>query len=216
MKFLLKVFGNPQDHARLCRTRSWGYRGFTLIETVVTISIFTIVMTAMMFAIQYFYRTNAYVFEQTMAVENARTGVIDAMRDLREATYGVDGAYPIFSADSTDITFYADIKGDGVIDKVHYYLSGTTLYRGVIVPAGDPLSYSGQPEIIYTIATYVRTTTVPIFRYYDSKGNQLTAPVDIADVASVNTTITVNLNPLRAPDNFTLSAGATLRNLLVQ
>jgi len=201
--------------ARLCRARG-ATRGFTLIETLVTIAVFTIVMTAMTFAIQYFYRTNAYVFEQTMAVENARTGVIDAMRDLREATYGVNGAYPVVSATPTGVVFYVDINGEGVIDKVRYYLSGTTLYRGVTVPAGDPLSYLDQPETTYTIATYVRQTTIPIFRYYDSNGNELAIPINIADIASVNTTITVNLNPLRAPDNFTLSAGATLRNLLVQ
>ncbi len=65
-------------------------RGFTLIETIVTVTMFAVVFSAMMFVIEYFYRTNAYVFEQTKAVESAHIGIINAMRDLREASYGED------------------------------------------------------------------------------------------------------------------------------
>ena len=39
------------------------------------------------------------------------------------------------------------------------------------------------------------------------------SPINVTDIASINTTVTVNINPNRAPNNFTLSVGATLRNL---
>ncbi len=188
-------------------------RGFTLIETIVTVGIFAIVVTALSILIQYFYRTNAYIFEETAAVQSAHNGIIDAMHYLREASYGADGSYPIVNAATSTVTFYVDIKGDGVVDKVRYYLSGTTLYKSIVLPTGVPPTYIGQPENISTIATYVRATTTPIFRYYNSVGAQLTTPIDVAKITSVNTTITVNLNPTRAPNNYTLSAGATLRNL---
>ncbi|HQU07846.1 MAG: hypothetical protein B7X04_02135 [Parcubacteria group bacterium 21-54-25] len=189
-------------------------RGFTLIEMLVTIAITAVVMTALTFLIQYFYRTNTYVFEQTAAVENARNGVLTAMRYLREASYGADGSYPITSVATSSVEFYVDIQGNGIVDRVHLYRLGTTLYQGVTVPVGNPLSYVGQPEATTTLATYVRnSTSTPIFRYYDAKGNELTPPITVANIASVNTTVTVNLNPARAPEDFTLSVGATLRNL---
>ncbi|HFC11002.1 MAG TPA: type II secretion system protein [Candidatus Kaiserbacteria bacterium] len=189
-------------------------KGFTLIETIVTIAVSTIVFTALMFVIRYFYRTNAYVFEQTAAVESAREGVINAMSDLREASYGADGSYPVVSASDSAVTFYAEDKNNSnVIDKIHYYLDGETLYRGTTEPVGNPPTYSGQPEQVKTIATHVVSTTIPVFRYYGANGALLASPIDVADITSVNTTVTVNLNPARAPDNFTLSAGATLRNL---
>ncbi len=193
-------------------------RGLTLIETIVTVGISALVITALSLLIQYFYRTNAYVFEETAAVQSAHNGILNAMRDLREASYGANGAYPIVSAATSSVTFYVDPNGDGIVDKMHYYLSGKSLYRGITLPIGSPPSYSGQTESTSTIATYVLSnTTIPIFRYYDTNGNQLTNfPIDIAKITSVNTTITVNLNPSRAPNNYTLSAGATLRNLLAQ
>ncbi len=198
----------------LVHSRRHNYRGFTLIEMMVTISVTAIVMVALTSVIEYFYRTNAYVFEQTSAVENARTGVLDAMQYLREASYGADGSYPIMGAATSSVEFYVDMHGDGIVERMHLYRTGTTLYKGITTPVGNPLSYAGQPEVTSTIATYVRNnTSTPIFRYYDSGGNELLPPVNVAKIASVNTTITVNLNPYRAPEDFTLSVGATLRNL---
>ncbi len=190
-------------------------RGFTLIETIVTVAIFAVVTTALSGLIQYFYRTNAYVFEETSAVQSAHNGIINAMRDLKEASYGADGSYPVASAATSTITFYVGVNGSSVVDKIHYYLLGTTLSKGVTMPTGVPPTYVGQTETVSTIATYIRnSTSTPIFRYYDSSGSELTSyPIDVSKIASVNTTITVNLNPDRSPNDYTLSAGATLRNL---
>ncbi len=188
-------------------------KAFTLIETVVTIAIFAVVLFSVTSLIIYFYRTNTFVLEQTSAVESASIGVTDAMKDLREASYGADGAYPVVSASATEVTFYVDIKNNGVVDRIIYWLSGTTLYRGVTIPAGNPLSYAGQPETVTSIATDVHNGSTPLFRYFTSTGAQMAPPINVTDIASINTTITVNINPNRAPDNFTLSVGATLRNL---
>lgn len=188
-------------------------KAFTLIETVVTIAIFSIVLFAITSLIIYFYRTNTFVLEQTSAVENASIGVTDAMKNLREASYAATGAYPVISATATSITFYVDMKDNGVIDRVRYWLSGTTLYKGVTIPIGNPLSYVGQPEAVTSLATDVHNGSTSLFRYYDSNGTQMAPPINVTNIASINTTVTVNINPTHAPDNFTLSIGATLRNL---
>lgn len=188
-------------------------RGFTLIETLVVVAITAVVMVALGGLIQYFYKTNAYVLEQAQATESARRSIESAMADLREASYGADGSYPLMAAATSSVTFYANVDSDPAIEKVRYYLSGTTLYRGVTKAAGSPPSYAGQPEIATLVVDNIRNGTSTLFYYFDSAGNQLSDPVNVSLVASVRARVMTDVNPNRAPEVFTLTGDATLRNL---
>jgi prepilin-type N-terminal cleavage/methylation domain-containing protein len=192
-------------------------RGFTLIEMLVTMTISVVVMLAVGFLIQYFYQTNAYTLEQTQAVESARRSIQNAVSNLREASYAADGSYPIAAAATSTITFYSDISGTSVLEKVRYYLSGFTFYRGVTEPIGNPPSYAGQPEVVTLVVDNIRNgTSTPLFTYYDSNGTALGAAPVIPSIISVKLTVLTDVNPTRAPTVYTLSAGATLRNLSTQ
>jgi type II secretory pathway pseudopilin PulG len=189
-------------------------RAFTLIETVVVIAILMIVGLALSSTIVYFYKTNTYVIEEGDAVQSAQTGLIDSMKDLREASYGDDGSYPIASVSTSSITYYADINGDGSDELIRYYLLGQTLYRGVTHSSGNPPSYVGQTQATSTIATYiVNGTSTPIFQYYDNSGNLLSTPVNVSLIASVSTLLRIDVDPNRSPAVYTLTGTATLRNL---
>lgn len=188
-------------------------RGFTLIETMVVIGITTIMMLALASLIQSFYRTNAYILEQTLAVNSARRSIENAMQDLREASYGADGSYPIAAADGSGVTFYADIEGDLVVEKARYYLSGGALYRGVTVPAGNPPVYTNQPEVVDLVVDNVRNDTTPIFQYFDDTGAELTDPVNVALITSITALVMTDVNPNRAPLVYSLPGSATLRNV---
>jgi len=191
--------------------------GFTLVETVVVAGITALVMVTLSSLIIYFYRTNAYTLEQASAVGQARRGVEDAMRYLRGASYGSDGSYPIESVATSSIIFYANVNNDPAIERITYVLIGKTFYRMVATPTGNPPTYVGASVSTSTIALpIVNSTSTPIFRYFNSAGTELFTPVDVSDVASVSTTIMVDVNINRAPVAFTLSAGATLRNLKEQ
>ena len=191
-----------------------GMRAFTLVETIVVVALVVLVGGALSSMIQYFYRTNDYVLQEGNAVQSARQGLATSVQNLREASYGDDGSYPISAASASTITFYADINGDGNVDKVRYYLSGTTLYRGVTNSTGNPPSYTGQPESVTTIATYVRNGgSTPIFQYYDNSGALLSSPVSISSVASIVTTLQIDVDPNRSPALYSLLGSATLRNL---
>lgn len=190
-------------------------RGFTLAETLVVIAIVSVVSIAITRAIQYFYQSNAFLLEQTAALDSARQGMLDTVHALREASYGDDGSYPIAAAGTSTVTFYSDINNTGSVAKVRYYLQGTTLYRGMTKSAGSPPSYAGQAESTATIATYVRNpATTPIFTYFDVNGQQLsTTSPNVAQISSVGLNVEIDLNPNRAPNIFTLTESATLRNL---
>lgn len=190
------------------------YRAFTLVETVVVVALTAFMMLVLSVLLVYFYKTNAYTLEESISVAEARRGVEDAMKYLREASYGSDGSYPIANAATSTITFYADMNNDGVVERVTYVLENGTLYRLSEAPSGNPPSYVGAAVSTSTVATSVTNgTSTPMFRYFDSSGAELTAPVNLADIGSIETTVVVDVNVNRAPVAFTLSGGATLRNL---
>jgi hypothetical protein len=139
------------------------------------------------------------------------------MQYLREASYGSDGSFPIQNAATSSVTFFADIDDDSTIEKVTYSLSNGTFYQAVVNPAGNPPSYTGQPVATSTVATsVVNGTSTPIFLYYDTSGTLMSYPITLANIASVSTTLVIDVDTTRAPVAYTLTNGATLRNVKEQ
>lgn len=189
-------------------------RGFTLVETVVTIALTGMVMLVLSSVIVFFYRTNANVLEQSGAITSARRGIENAMRDLREATIAEDGGYPVVSAGPNAITFYADVDKDDSVERIRYELDGDVLYRYTLQAVGNPPTYTGE-ESVEIISDNVRNDIfgTDVFQYFDGAGEELSANPDALDIRFVTGTIIVNVNPTRAPEEFTLTSSATLRNL---
>jgi type II secretory pathway component PulJ len=187
--------------------------GFSLVEVMVVIALTVVVGGALSSAIDFFYRSNSYLLQETQAIQNARRGIAYSLADVRQASYGADGSYPVANAATSTMTFYSDTNDDGKVDKVRYYLSGVTLYRGTIAPSGSPAAYTGA-EQTYVIADSVRmATSSPIFIYYDHASAPLATPADPSKVASVYVRLTIDVDPNRTPNPLTLTGGATLRNL---
>ncbi|HYE22958.1 MAG TPA: prepilin-type N-terminal cleavage/methylation domain-containing protein [Candidatus Paceibacterota bacterium] len=190
------------------------HRAFTLIETLVVVAVVAIVGLALHAIILRFYQANTYVLQGTAAVNSARNGVTTLSSNIREVTYSDDGAYPLSQAATSSVTFYADVDKDGGVERVRMYLIEGTFYRVVTNAAGSPPTYMGQAPATTTIATYVANgTSTPLFRYFNASGTELTGSVDTTEVASILTTLMVDINPHRAPDIYTLTQSATLRNL---
>ena len=192
-------------------------RGLTLVEMLVTIGIFAIIMVTLVNSIIIFYRANGVAIEQSYQIESARRGIELLVRDLRESTYGDNGAFPLASIASTSITFYSDTDRDSVAEQMHYELSGTTLTRSVVNPSGNPIGYSDAPAVS-PVSTYVRNDEegTPIFRYYNVLGNEISDYNEIVNVVFIKVSLVVNIRPVRAPEEFTLKSSATLRNLRPQ
>jgi hypothetical protein len=160
-----------------------------------------------------FYRDNDYVLQESEAVASARQGLAAATEELREASYGADGSYPLLNAATSSVTFYADLNNSGVVDEVTLtYLNGT-LYQVVTAPTGSPPTYTGSTSTS-TIATYlVNNGSIPVFEFTSSTTALISTStaVNVANVYAIITTLKVDVDPNRSPAPYTLLSTAALR-----
>jgi prepilin-type N-terminal cleavage/methylation domain-containing protein len=100
--------------------------GFTLVETLIAVFIFSLMATAMAAIIVHLYQSYAFSWQQTQAIDEAQRGAKTMLREIREARTGADGSYPIEKAGDSEFIFYSDIDGDGLVERVRYFLGGTS------------------------------------------------------------------------------------------
>jgi prepilin-type N-terminal cleavage/methylation domain-containing protein len=196
-------------------------RGFTLTETIVVIFIFTLLAIGVTTLF-----TNIFVNsrERLSSIDNIDQASLVATKftnQIRVASVGNDGSYPINQAGDTQIIFYSNYgQATGTIARVRYYLNKNTLYKGVVIPTGTPLSYNLGAESITTVQKDIINFGTPIFYYYNGdytgSSTPLTQPISINQVKYVQ----INLDILKkdtktATTTFTISAGASIRNLKI-
>lgn len=97
-------------------------KGFTLIELLVTMAIFVIALGAVTSFIINSYRSQAFNYQQSTAIDQARRGIETMTKELREARMGDDGSYIIERAEEYEIIFYSDIDKDGDTERVRYFV----------------------------------------------------------------------------------------------
>lgn len=118
--------------------------GFTLVETIVSIAIFVLIIGLVTGAILFVYKTQGYTKEESLAVGEARRGVDELVKEIREAQPGEDGSYSIERAADKEFAFYSDIDQDGKMERVRYYLgvinNGTQLQECVTYSSGGSCS----------------------------------------------------------------------------
>jgi prepilin-type N-terminal cleavage/methylation domain-containing protein len=194
-------------------------KGFSLLEVLVTIAIFSLVALALNGFILGAYRAYYYNFKQIAAINEARRGIDIMIKEIRELKTGDDGSYAIAQAGDQQFIFYSDIDRDGVTEKVRYFLNNTDLSKGVIKPTGDPPFYDGANETISVISQYVQNNTGPIFTYYngdwpgDTTHNPLPTLTRLSDTKLMHVDLIINTEPSRPPGNFELQSDAQIRNL---
>ena len=194
-------------------------RGFTLIETIVAIIVFTLALGAVFGLIMMAYQTQSYTWEQSQAIEEARRGVETMVKEIREARTGEDGSYTIYKTEDKEFGFYSDIDRDLDIEKVRYFiegdpdsLEGALFKKGVINPVGIPATYPTSSEAIVILAKYLRNTP-PIFRYFDENGDELPSPARRKDTTLMQVYLIINVDKNRPPQNFELKSEVQIRNL---
>lgn len=194
-------------------------KGFTLIETIITIVIFALLMGVVSGFIVLGYRTQSYSFQQSMAIGEARKGIETMVKEIREARGGDDGSYVIEKAEDYEFIFYSDIDKDEATERVRYFVEGTDFKKGVIDPAGWPIDYLPENEVVTILSRYVRNGATLVFTYYngdwpgDTVNNPLPTPARLKETKLMHVYLIVNVDPNRPPQNFDLESDAQIRNL---
>lgn len=191
--------------------------GFTLIEIVVAMAITS--------GLAFFFVTLARdttdatlrFNSQLMTQQQIEQTMQLIVPEIRSISQGIDGAYPIAQATTSTFQFYSDVDRNGSFDRVRYFLSGTTLKKGVIKPAGNPPVYATSSEAITDVVLNVVGGTT-IFSYYDSSAtssasNALPSPVDVLRIKTVKMTIVANQGTATKPSLVGAETSATIRNL---
>lgn len=191
--------------------------GFTLIEILVTMAIFSLIMGAVgLFARDIFYYNNIFSGGLT-SYDDAKKILQPITSEIRSASPSSLGAYSIEIADNTNFVFYSDIINNGLKERVRYFLSGTNLMRGVIIPSGNPLKYLSNSETVSEIVHNIRNGSTPIFTYYDTNYNGSTSslpiPVSVLSIRLVKITLIIDADPNRPPLPITVTTEANIRNL---
>ncbi|OGG55016.1 hypothetical protein A3D62_03165 [Candidatus Kaiserbacteria bacterium RIFCSPHIGHO2_02_FULL_49_11] len=188
--------------------------GFTLIEMLIVMAISVIIIGAIVGSLRYFYKSNAVALEQSFAIQSARKGVEQLVKQAREAAFSDEGSYPLISFSDDAFSFYSDIDEDIFVEKVRYFLDGTNFKRGIINSSGDPLSYTAA-EDISIISDNVRNSaqSVAVFSYYNASGTPVVNAEDITDIAYIAMELIVDVSPSLGAKEFHLRSSVTPRNV---
>jgi prepilin-type N-terminal cleavage/methylation domain-containing protein len=195
--------------------------GFTLTETMVAISIFTILAFGVSTLFSHIFISSRNRLTSISNIDSARTVATNFINEIRIASIGNDGGYPLNQASDSQIIFYSNYgQNPGVIAKIRYYLNENILNKGITIPTGSPLTYNSAQEKITMAQDNIINTGQPIFYYYDGNYNGSSSTPPLAQPINVNLVkyVAINMDILRqsstiSTSTFTVSAGASIRNL---
>src|SRR6267378_2420304 len=184
--------------------------GFTLVEMVVALVLFTVVIGSIYSIYVRGEKSQQVGIELAEATQNARSGVDLIARELRSAGYGVNPAIQpsIVTGSQYRVTFALDLNGNRQIDMgevITYFLDSNTsdpivasspnpydfVLRRKVGTSGDSLATptAGTGEIVAYGLTQ-RTTdavtakNVPIFSYRNAAGTALELKAGTTDDAA--------------------------------
>jgi len=187
------------------------------MEVLVTIFIVALIGITVLTFQKDIFSLNTLLSTSLAAQDEARKALKIITAEIRPLSPSSVGAYPIAEANPTSFIFYSDIDNDQFKERVRYFLSGTTLKKGVIKPSGTPLTYNPANETISEIIHDITSGTTLIFDYYDNNydgtTSPLTQPVDMSAIRLIKITVVIDKNPNKYPGPITLTTQVSMRNL---
>lgn len=183
-------------------------RGFTLFETLVSMSILMIIIFMSTTFISSSFKSNRFAAEQEEAVTNARRAMDITKKEIRGANSSEQGDYALSIVENDDFCFYSDVDDDGQMEKIRYYLSGTNLIKELTEPGPANDYSSGSASEI--ISHYMNNQEENVFTYFDKDYNETDI---INEIRLVNINLKINVTPSIAPNDYYVETDITLRNL---
>lgn len=190
------------------------------METIVVISIMSFVILTMAVFFVRVWQMNHFSLELGYATMVASRGVDEAVKNVRRASRGGNGAFAVESADRMEMIFYANYDDDEEIERVRYFLDADDKTFNVGVTQLDdgavPPTYHYQTEeVVSRVADFVVNNPLdePIFTYYNLQNEELVFPVNSAQVSMVKILLFVNVDEIKQPNNVRIESYVVMRNL---
>ena len=192
-------------------------KGVTLIEVLVTVSIFAVLVFGVSAMLSDIFTNQNQELLSLSNIDQARAVSSSFTNEIRNATTGSDGSYPLNQAGDNQIIFYSNFKvNNGTVNRIRYFVQDNSLYKGVVSPSGDPLTYNLLSESVALVQDDLSNGTAPLFYYYDGNYNGLTAalsqPINLNQVRFVKINLIVkNQTTANGTGAFSVDAGAAIR-----
>jgi len=192
-------------------------RGFTLVEILVSVSIFAAIIVFIGGFQSDVFSLNRIIQSGLQNQSEAKKIIRPFANEVRSAATSNLGSYAIAETIETSFTFYTDIDSDGLREKVKYFLDNGEFTKSIISPTGQPLVYDQENEQIIKVVQDV--VNYDIFEYYDSlydgtaSSTALSQPVITSDVRLVKVTLIIDSDPNKPPAPIEVTTQVSIRNL---
>lgn len=195
------------------------FSGFTLIEVIVTVAIFSLIAYGTLALVSNLFTSSSKQSGLLSASDQARKTAFWLTNELRNASVSNTGAYSLAEASAQQLAFYSNIDGGADIERIRYFVSGQALYKGILKPSGSPLAYNPANETVSLVQSDLGNGATPVFYYYDenyngASDNYLVQPVNINSVRLVKMELKViNIGGITNASTYSVVARAAVRNL---
>ena len=191
-------------------------RGFTLVEVILVIFILTLLVLGVTTLVVAIFQNSRQQTRVLGDIFQSTLLSVNFANELRNASMGSDGSYPLNQAGDSQLIFYSSF-GTSTVQRIRYYLATTTLYKGVVSPTGNPPVYNFSSEIVRPIQADVASGSKPIFYYYDGNysgtSTALAQPVNINQVKFVGISVPILRQAEISTSTYPINIGATIRSL---
>jgi len=184
--------------------------GFTYLEVLVGLTII-VGLIALVYRFQdQITATQMSLLKQQISSQKVNSILTQMAREIRNSQFGENENYPLVTAQSSELVFYSDLDFDQKVERVHYWVEGTSLFKGVIEP-DENNQYLADEETSRELTSQLNISQLPIFSYYnqnwpvDTENNPLVVPFDLTEVKLVE--ISLNIS------DYYLSTFAQIRRL---
>lgn len=194
-------------------------KGFTLIEIVVAIFVFSMISFGLIALMSNIFTFNRQQGLLLSAADQARQVATKIMNELRNAQTGMDGAYPLNLAQSQQLVFFSNADKDSGIERVRYYLQNGKLYKGLTEYNGTTYNTSTETSLLVQ-NDVANSSSTPLFYYFDGSyyggaaQNPLAQPFSPTAVTFIKLNLRVyNKAGVKNSNFYTITAAGAMRNL---
>jgi len=191
-------------------TRWDDQQGFSLLEVLISLSVFTIVLFAVYTSFTASHRTFVRGEDKIEVQQTSRVAMGMAASEIRTAGYDPSNVMTLMPttaiqvANANTLTFIADVDGNNVTDQVTYRLQGTQLIR-------DFASWGGAAPFPAPASEQLADgVTALTFAYFDSSDNPTAT---LANIRRITIGLTVQETGVGGQQSLPLTMDVRLRNV---